>query len=729
MSAGTMARPAQGRWRLHAPVVRLFKLVTPQEGWLALLLLLASLLVVVWTINAARWVEAPSLAGVVVVGALAGMLVAKLRGPSVGVAPPRAPWRRGPGLLEHRRARGQRRVAGPLPRAEHAPGALVAHGQGRGHRHRHPSLRLWPWRAGLAAGLLLGVGRLPPPQPVAQRAAGRPRPDLRHELPSRRLCSPPRPVPLRHHGLRSAHDRLAARAGVVALGAGLRARPGPGRAPGRPVAPRAPLPPRLHPPHQDHRARRGEGRLERHPRPCPRTPRAALAASSPGCPPAAPHAFRSFGAFLPFQGSISLEDEPLFQVRTDKELYWRARVYPVYTPQGWIQGDVEEAGLQDAFLLGQPRQDRRTVEVDYTVTLVYTPSALPISTLPLDGDLALEAGAPPPFRTWLYMDPAVRDDPGASPDLRNAWDPRRRAQALVRINGEYVRAGGGDLSETLLQLLPEDILVTHVLVQQPDDASQEVVEVRSASADDYPEALRLAVGQGTLVALHVARQRVSPPGHPVRAQRRRARPRRVLHHRLPGLRRHAHGAAARRIELPRLGDRPLPPAPRHPGDGPRPRPRRGPHPRPEPRPTTRPKASRPSSRPCPTRRPSPPLPSTRTAWTSSSSPSSAATATTSARPWPSCCAPSASPPRLVAGYAPGDWVQEQEVYVVREPPQPRMDRGLLPRLRLGRVRAHPRLRLRPRRRGEAPAGGGGQARHRIGPGRPGALGGCRPLWH
>ena len=149
--------------------------------------------------------------------------------------------------------------------------------------------------------------------------------------------------------------------------------------------------------------------------------------------------------------------------------------------------------------------------MDYTITLVYTPSALPVSTLPLDGDLALEAGAPLPFRTWLYLDPAVRDDPGASPDLREAWDPRRRAQALARIDGEYVPRRGGDLSETLLQLLPEDILVTHVLVQRSDDTSQEVVEVRSEADVDNAEALRNAVGQGTLVALHVTRERVSPP--------------------------------------------------------------------------------------------------------------------------------------------------------------------------------------------------------------------------
>ena len=490
------------------PVVRLLRLVTPQEGWLALLLLLASLLVVVWTVNAARWVEAPSLAGVVVVGALAGMVVAKLRGPSIAwhllallggaalVYWSTAALADSEGWLDRFRelntrlelwwhtARGEGIGIDTLPFAF----GLGALGWVLSYFSAWAAFRLHNlWLSVLPGALALTSAMSYLPDDFAPRlvlylfvtmvfAVRMTVLQREREWTRSGLTFAP------GQGLGVLQDALLLLVPLFLLVSFL-----PIRTSALDVVKdawndiRAPV--------QD--AEGGFGRL------------------FAGLPSRRPHAFRSFGAFLPFQGTISLEDEPLFQARTDKELYWRARVYPIYTPQGWIQGDVEEGDLQDAFLLGQPRQDRRTVEVDYTITLVYTPSALPVSTLPLDGDLALEAGAPPPFRTWLYLDPAVRDDSGASPDLRAAWDPRQRAQALARIDGEYVPRGGGDLSETLLQLLPEDILVTHVLVQQSDDESQEIVEVRSEA--DYPEALRFAVGQGSLVALHVTRKRVSPP--------------------------------------------------------------------------------------------------------------------------------------------------------------------------------------------------------------------------
>lgn len=503
-----MVRTPQGRWRLHAPIFRLFKLVTPQEGWLALFLLLASLLVVVWTINAARWVEAPSLASVVVVGALAGMLVAKLRGPWVAwhllatlggaalVYWSTAALADSEGWIDRFRelntrlefwwhtARGEGIGIDTLPFAF----GLGVMGWVLAYFSAWAAFRLHNlWLSVLPGGLALTSAMSYLPDDFAPRLvlylfvtmvfAVR-MTVLQREREWRRSGLTFAPG----QGLGVMQDALLLLVPLFLLVSLL-----PIRTDALEVVKdtwnsiRAPV--------QD--AEGGFGRL------------------FAGLPSRRPHAFRSFGAFLPFQGTISLEDEPLFQVRTDRELYWRARVYPIYTPQGWIQGDVEEADLQDALLLGEPRRDRRTVEVDYTVTLVYTPSALPVSTLPLEGDLSLEAGAPPPFRTWLYMDPAVRDDPGASADLRNAWDPRRRAQAFARIDGEYIPRGGGDLSEALVQLLPDDVVVTHVLVQRAEETSQDIVEVRSDA--DYLTALQDAAGTGRLVAIHVERERVTPP--------------------------------------------------------------------------------------------------------------------------------------------------------------------------------------------------------------------------
>ncbi len=303
MSAGTMVRPAQGRWRLHAPVVRLFKLVTPQEGWLAVLLLLASLLVVVWTINAARWVEAPSLAGVVVVGALAGMLVAKLRGPSVAwhllallggaalVYWSTAALADSEGWLDRFRelntrlelwwhtARGEGIGIDTLPFAF----GLGALGWVLAYFSAWAAFRLHNlWLSVLPGGLALTSAMSYLPDDFAPR--------LVLYLFVTMVFAVRMTVLQR--------EREWKRSGLD-----LRTGPGAGGSAGRPSAAGAPLPPGVPASDQDRRARRGEGHLEQHPSAPVQDAEGGFGRLFAGLPSRRPHAFRSFGAFLPFQGS------------------------------------------------------------------------------------------------------------------------------------------------------------------------------------------------------------------------------------------------------------------------------------------------------------------------------------------------------------------------------------------------------------------------------------------
>ena len=325
MSAGTMVRPTQGRWRLHVPVVRFLKLITPQEGWLALLLLLASLLVVVWTINAARWVEAPSLSGVVVVGALAGMLVAKLRGPGIAwhllallVGATLVYWSTAAladseGWLDRFRelntrlelwwltARGEGIGIDTLPFAF----GLGAMGWVLSYFSAWAAFRLHNlWLSVLPGGLALTSAMSYLPDDFAPRlvlylfvtmvfAVRMTVLQREREWTRTGLTFAP------GQGLGVLQDALLLLVPLFLLVSLL-----PIRTTALDVVKdawndiRAPV--------QD--AEGGFGRL------------------FAGLPSRRPHAFRSFGAFLPFQGTISLEDEPLFQVRTHRELYWRARV-------------------------------------------------------------------------------------------------------------------------------------------------------------------------------------------------------------------------------------------------------------------------------------------------------------------------------------------------------------------------------------------------------------------
>ena len=85
MSTGeaTMAAPLESRVQpgeLH-PALRFIERSAPKQGWDTLLLLLAALAVVVWTVMEADWVDTPGLPLIVGSGAIAALLLSRVKAP------------------------------------------------------------------------------------------------------------------------------------------------------------------------------------------------------------------------------------------------------------------------------------------------------------------------------------------------------------------------------------------------------------------------------------------------------------------------------------------------------------------------------------------------------------------------------------------------------------------------------------------------------------------------
>ena len=115
----------------------------------------------------------------------------------------------------------------------------------------------------------------------------------------------------------------------------------------------------------------------------------------------------NFGSHLPFQGSISLSDEPLFLLESPRPAYLRARAYPVYTAQGWTTGKVDNITFEDDLPWSQPRAYQERLELEHSIVPLFSTDTMPVSNLPLlyegEGDVNVQALSVP--RYWLPDSP------------------------------------------------------------------------------------------------------------------------------------------------------------------------------------------------------------------------------------------------------------------------------------------------------------------------------------
>ena len=126
-----------------------------------------------------------------------------------------------------------------------------------------------------------------------------------------------------------------------------------------------------------------------------------------------------FGSHLPFQGSISLSDEPLFLVESPRAVYLRARAYPVYTAQGWTTGRIENVTFEDDLPWSRPRAYEERLELENSVIPLFSTDTMPVSNLPLlhSGENEVNVQALPVPRYWLPVAPNLTADSGIPQDI------------------------------------------------------------------------------------------------------------------------------------------------------------------------------------------------------------------------------------------------------------------------------------------------------------------------
>ena len=206
-----------------------------------------------------------------------------------------------------------------------------------------------------------------------------------------------------------------------------------------------------------------------------------------------------FGDYLAFEGPLFLDDDPYFVVVADAPVYLRARSYPVYTSGGWSTGGTQEIGVLLAPSSGPTGESASARPFEYTVTPLVRAKDLPFAGSPIEAstDVMVLTPTPKRFRLSLADDP-LEGDP-LPEQLRAAASHFRQEQDL-RIR---VALDPGFLPRTL----PQDVAVSR-LVLKANDQGEEIVE---AGGRDLDLAALLATRQGRIVWIEVVRDSPTPP--------------------------------------------------------------------------------------------------------------------------------------------------------------------------------------------------------------------------
>jgi hypothetical protein len=476
--------------------------LTPREGWLTLLFLLGSLMAVVWTVEAARWVETPSLAALMLVAVLTALIATKMPGGAL--------WRHAGGML----------LGGVLV---YWQTATLAQARGWPERFLELNTRLgrW-WEAATGSGISsdtvtfalglavltwvvgyvstwgvfgrrnLWLGTLPAGLGLTTNLSYLPDKFISYlflylfctmllavRLQALRREEGWRTQGLRFsqgHGLATLTNALGIVLIVFVIGALL--------------------------PVQTAVAANFQDVWTQMRWPIAHAEEEFSRVFS-SLPARRPHGSRTFGLYLPFQGAISLGKHPVFYVSSPAPAYWRSRVYPVYTSQGWKTDGAQAYQITQPPRLAQPRLEQETSEIQYTVTLASPGSPLPVSALPLEASVPMEVEIQPGKRFWLPLD---RPELAAKDLPENLRRPLLHMADLYAIDRRQSRP-----VELLRSVLPRDIAVTELQFEL-STGSRHLVRVEVDSARDYPEALEraMAQGRGTLAGVGVVRAPPAP---------------------------------------------------------------------------------------------------------------------------------------------------------------------------------------------------------------------------
>ncbi|MBI4233222.1 MAG: transglutaminase domain-containing protein [Chloroflexi bacterium] len=210
--------------------------------------------------------------------------------------------------------------------------------------------------------------------------------------------------------------------------------------------------------------------------------------------------FRAFGATLPFQGPITLSPDPVFYVHSPAPAYWRARVYSYYTAQGWIAEPTEARPLTWTPPDGSPQELQARQQLRYSVTLAFATGSLPVANQPQDISIpALQEVLPPKGAALILAAEGPPSD--LSPDLQKAWALLRLPPGATRTTEEW--------AALLREALPQDVTVSRVWRSLEGGR---VTASQVAAGNAYNASLRNALASGgALYALEVTRKQPIPP--------------------------------------------------------------------------------------------------------------------------------------------------------------------------------------------------------------------------
>ncbi|MCS7207658.1 MAG: transglutaminase domain-containing protein [Dehalococcoidia bacterium] len=210
--------------------------------------------------------------------------------------------------------------------------------------------------------------------------------------------------------------------------------------------------------------------------------------------------FRSFGLVLPFQGPITLSNEPIFYVSALRPAYWVARIYTLYTPQGWLTETTEVRDLGWVSPDAVPQQYQARQEMVQEVTLAFPTSELFATEVPLQASLPLQMEVLAPKSFTLLLSEGIRQ-PELPPDLQEARERLMRLR-FARLQEDPVDA--------LLNALPEDVLVTRLIVGGGPGGGRREVDI--PPGEGYRAALEQALLRlDVLRGVVVTRRHPAPP--------------------------------------------------------------------------------------------------------------------------------------------------------------------------------------------------------------------------
>ena len=161
---------------------------------------------------------------------------------------------------------------------------------------------------------------------------------------------------------------------------------------------------------------------------------------------------RFFGDSLPFQGAISFGGEVVFWASSDYPSYWLSQTYSEYTPEGWLAGETQklEAGPE---VLAPPRNDDlERIPVDQTVQLNFqTDDFLSGGGLEwVSREAELRALAPMEFEVQIAE---------TGQDFEFPEDIQKLA---TELRTSFAETSEGFLESAMTRMLPEDVVLTEV---------------------------------------------------------------------------------------------------------------------------------------------------------------------------------------------------------------------------------------------------------------------------